>query len=136
MKVVPDRMEYTALGDRMLLLLAMRVALSAIVIAWSSLRPELLGMPLPLLSAVSIAYVVASILAEVARRRFFRRGLVILSVTLLNDGVFLAWSRVWSDRTWPAPLRRRSPSQGRRASRVSGILFTRRLILLMSHQAT
>jgi len=91
-KVAPDRMEYTALGDRMLLLLAMRVALAAIVIAWSSLRPELLGMPLPLLSAVSIAYVVASILGEVARRRFFRRGLVILSVTLLIDGVFLAWS--------------------------------------------
>ena len=92
MKTTPDRMEYTALGDRMLLLLAMRIALAAIVMAWTALRPELLGLQLPQLAAITVGYVVVSFLGEVARRRFHRRSLQILSVTLLIDGVFLATS--------------------------------------------
>ena len=85
-----DRLEYTALGDRMLLLFAMRVAVGIMVFAWSAWRPDLLGMPLTTLGATTVGYLVVAVLAELARRRFPHRSLPILSVTLLIDGVFLA----------------------------------------------
>ena len=85
-----DRLEYTSLGDRMLLLLAMRTALAIIVMAWSAWRPDLLGMSLPILGATTVGYLGLSVLGELARRWFPRRSLLILSVTLLIDGVFLA----------------------------------------------
>jgi hypothetical protein len=85
-----DRLEYTALGDRMLLLLAMRTALAVLVMAWSAWRPDLLGMTMPAMGAATVAYLSLSVLGELARRRFPRRSLLILSATLLIDGVFLA----------------------------------------------
>jgi len=85
-----DRLEYTSLGDRMLLLLGMRTALAVIVMAWSAWRPELLGMTLPVLGMATVGYLGISVLGELARRWFPRRSLLILSVTLLVDGVFLA----------------------------------------------
>jgi len=85
-----DRLEYTALGDRMLLLLAMRTALAVIVMAWSAWRPELLGLSLVQLGLTTVAYLSLSVLGELARRRFPRRSLLLLSGTLLIDGVFLA----------------------------------------------
>jgi diguanylate cyclase (GGDEF)-like protein len=99
----PDRLEYTALGDRMLLLLAMRVALAAIVVAWSAWRPELLGMTLGTLVAGSAGYVALSMAGEIARRRFVRRHLV-LSLTLLLDGVFLA-SAMYATGGTQSPIR-------------------------------
>ncbi|HTK44660.1 MAG TPA: EAL domain-containing protein [Patescibacteria group bacterium] len=86
----PDRLEYTALGDRMLLMLAMRTALAVIVMAWSAWRPELLGISLQGLGTTSVGYLSLSVLGELARRRFPRRSVLILSVTLLIDGVYLA----------------------------------------------
>ena len=85
-----DRLEYTALGDRMLLLLGMRTALAVIVVAWSAWRPDLLGMPLTTLGFATASYLGLAVLGELGRRRFPRRSLLILSVTLLIDGVFLA----------------------------------------------
>ena len=85
-----DRLEYTSLGDRMLLLLGMRVALSVIVMAWSAWRPDLLGMTLPVLGMITIGYLGLALVGELARRWFPRRSLLILSVTLLIDGIFLA----------------------------------------------
>ena len=92
MKTTPDRTEYTALSDRMFLLLSLRIALAGIVLAWSAMRPELLGTPLTTLIAGTVGYVIASIGGELVRRRFPRRGYALLSVTLLADGVFLAWA--------------------------------------------
>ncbi len=86
----PDRLEYTALGDRMLLMLGMRTAFSVIVMAWSAWRPELLGVSLQGLGAATVGYLSLSVVGELARRRFPRRSVLILSVTLLVDGVFLA----------------------------------------------
>ena len=85
----PDRLEYTALGDRMLLMLAMRTALAVIVMAWSAWRPELLGISLQGLGATTVGYLSLSVLGELVRRRFPRRTVLILSITLLIDGVFL-----------------------------------------------
>jgi uncharacterized protein (DUF2062 family) len=52
----------------------MRVALAAIVVAWSAWRPELLGMTIGTLVAGSAGYVALSVAGEIARRRFVRRG--------------------------------------------------------------
>ncbi len=88
----PDRTEYTALSDRMLLIMALRIALAGIVLAWSAMRPEVLGTPLSTLIAGTVGYVFASLAGELIRRRAPRRGYAILSVTLLIDGLFLAWA--------------------------------------------
>src|SRR5688572_24500562 len=88
----PDRTEYTALSDRMLLIMALRIALAGIVLAWSAMRPEVLGTALSTLIAGTVCYVSASLAGELIRRRAPRRGYAILSVTLLIDGLFLAWA--------------------------------------------
>ncbi|MEW5989806.1 MAG: EAL domain-containing protein [Chloroflexota bacterium] len=100
----PDRLEYTALGDRMMLLLGMRVALAAIVVAWSAWRPELFGLTLPTLTIGTLAYVALSAAGELARRRFSRRSHLVLSLTLLLDGIFLA-SAMYATGGTQSPIR-------------------------------
>ncbi|HEY8237937.1 MAG TPA: EAL domain-containing protein [Candidatus Limnocylindrales bacterium] len=85
-----ERLDYTALGDRMLVLLAMRAAFATLVVAWSASRPDLLGMSLTQLGSASVAYLLLMTGAELTRRRFPRYGVLVLSLTLLIDGVFLA----------------------------------------------
>ncbi|NJD29850.1 MAG: EAL domain-containing protein [Chloroflexi bacterium] len=85
-----DRLEYTALGDRMGLLLAMRAAVTALVVAWGAWRPELLVMPLASLTMMSGTYLAISLTGELVRRWFPRRSFLVLSSTLLVDGIFLA----------------------------------------------
>jgi diguanylate cyclase (GGDEF)-like protein len=85
-----ERLDYTALGDRMLVLLAMRAAFATLVVAWSASRPDLLGISLVQLGSASVAYLMLMAAAELARRRFPRHGVLVLSLTLLVDGVFLA----------------------------------------------
>ena len=92
MRAIPDRTEYTALSDRMILLLTLRIALSGIVLAWSAMRPEVLGETLATLGTVTGVYVVLSVAGEVLRRKVGRRGFFILSLTLLADGIYLAWA--------------------------------------------
>ena len=87
-----ERADYTALSDRMILLLGLRIGLAAVVIAWSAVRPDLLGLPFALLVAIGGAYVAAAIVGELARRLLARRGFAILGIVLLVDGVFLAWA--------------------------------------------
>jgi diguanylate cyclase (GGDEF)-like protein len=85
-----DRLEYTALGDRMVRLLGMRAALAAIVLVWTAWRPELLGISLAGLGLATVAYVALAVAAELATRQFPQRGLLLLSGTLLVDGIYLA----------------------------------------------
>jgi len=87
-----DRAEYAALSDRMGALLALRISMAAIVLGWATIRPEVLGIDQMLLLAVSGGYVLASIANETARRRSGRRGLALITATLLLDGLFLAWA--------------------------------------------
>jgi diguanylate cyclase (GGDEF)-like protein len=85
-----DRADYTALGDRMALLTALRVAMAGVVIAWSVARPELLGVPLPTLFVGTLAYVALAVAAEPLRRRLRGRGHVLIGLMLIVDGVALA----------------------------------------------
>ena len=41
-----DRADYSALGDRMALLTALRLGMAVVVVAWAAVRPEVLGVPL------------------------------------------------------------------------------------------
>jgi diguanylate cyclase (GGDEF)-like protein len=89
---VHDRADYTALSDRMILLLGLRIGVAAVVVAWSAVRPEVLGLPFAALAAGGAAYVGAAIAGELLMRGFARHGFAVLGVTLLVDGVFLAWA--------------------------------------------
>jgi len=99
-----DRADYTALSDRMTYLLMLRVALAAIVMAWSAIRPEALGGPLVALMAVSTAYVVVSAFCEWLRRRAGRLRFAVLSGLLLLDGVYLAYGMYMTGGT-QSPIR-------------------------------
>ncbi|MFN2484611.1 MAG: putative bifunctional diguanylate cyclase/phosphodiesterase [Candidatus Limnocylindria bacterium] len=87
-----ERADYTALSERMTRLLALRISLALIVIAWSAIGPRALGAPFATLVGVTGGYVVASVFFEWARRRAGRVGFAILSVLLLLDGLYLAYA--------------------------------------------
>jgi diguanylate cyclase (GGDEF)-like protein len=85
-------MDYTALSQRMGYLLALRIAMATITVAWTVLRPEELGAPLDSIAAASGAYVGVSVAIEWARRRTTRLAYELLTGLLLLDGVYLAWA--------------------------------------------
>ncbi len=87
-----DRLEYAALSDRMTALLLLRFAMAAIVAGWAMIRPEILGIGLTELVAMSGAYVLAAAANEWARRTSKRRGLALITLMILIDGLFLAWA--------------------------------------------
>src|SRR4029079_17475378 len=85
-----DRADYAALGDRMLLLTALRVGMAAVVVARVAFRAERVGRsPLRLRAGVA-AYVALALVAEPLRRELGRRGHVVIGLMLLVDGVALA----------------------------------------------
>jgi diguanylate cyclase (GGDEF)-like protein len=98
----PD--EYTALSDRMGYLLVLRLALAAVAVAWSAIRPEALGTPYLALLGVTAAYVSVAILAEVGRRRSGRHGFTVMSALLLMDGLYLAYAMYITGAT-QSPIR-------------------------------
>ncbi len=87
-----DGSEFTALSERMVQLLALRLAMAAIVVGWAAVRPDLLGVPIATMVGVSAAYVAISLAGEWLRRAAGRRGFAVLSVLLLIDGGFLAFA--------------------------------------------
>ena len=58
-----ERLEYAALSDRMTALLLLRFAMAAIVAGWAIIRPEILGIDLMQLVAVSGGYLMVALLA-------------------------------------------------------------------------
>jgi len=84
--------DYAALSERMAQLLLLRVALAAMVLTWSVVRPEALGAPLQMLAMVSAGYLFVAAAAEWGRRRAGRSGFWVLSALLLVDGVYLAYA--------------------------------------------
>ncbi len=96
--------EFTALSERMLSLIAFRLGMAAIVVAWVAVRPELLGVPGSALVAGSATYVVVAVAGEWLRRATRQRGFAILSLLLLTDGIFLAWATYATGAT-ASPLR-------------------------------
>jgi diguanylate cyclase (GGDEF)-like protein len=99
-----DRSDYTALSERMAHLLLLRVALAAMVVVWSAIRPESLGLPFAVLAAVSGGYLALSVVAEAARRRSGRLGFWLLSALLLLDGLYLAFGNYATGGT-QSPMR-------------------------------
>jgi diguanylate cyclase (GGDEF)-like protein len=95
--------EYTALSDRMGYLLILRMSMAAVTIAWAAIRPESLGAPFSTLLAVTAAYVGLAAISEVVRRRE-RISFMVMSLTLLVDGVFLAYAMYITGAT-QSPLR-------------------------------
>ena len=85
-----DRADFAALSDRMVYLLGLRVTFAGIVLTWSALRPEALGVPFATVAAITAGYVLISAIVEWARRRAGRFGLALLSALLLLDGLYLA----------------------------------------------
>jgi diguanylate cyclase (GGDEF)-like protein len=100
--VAPD--DYTALSDRMGHLLVLRIAMGAVVVAWSLIRPESLGTPLSVLVAATAAYVALAALAEGARRRAGRIGFAVLNGLLILDGIYLAYAMYVTGAT-QSPIR-------------------------------
>ena len=96
--------EYTALSDRMGYLLILRVAMAAVTLIWSALRPEALGAPFVGLVAVTAGYVVLAALAEAGRRRAGRHGFAVMSALLLADGLYLAYAMYITGAT-QSPIR-------------------------------
>ena len=74
----------------MVLLTALRVGMAAVVVTWSLVRPELLGVPMAALIAGCAAYVALAVVAEGVRRELAHRGYIVIGLMLLVDGVALA----------------------------------------------
>ncbi len=100
--VTPE--DYTALSDRMGHLLVLRMAMGAVVMAWSFARPESLGVPISALAGATAVYMLAAILAEVARRRAGPFSFAVLNALLLADGVYLAYAMYVTGAT-QSPIR-------------------------------
>ncbi len=90
MSATEHRGEYTVLNDRMRHLFWVRIAIGCVVLAWATLRPELLGIRASDLAGLTGAYLAAAALLEFARRRSVRLSHFLLSVLLLLDGAYLA----------------------------------------------
>ena len=92
MSVSPERADYTALSDRMGHLLALRFAIAALVVAWSSVRPEVLGVAFGDLAVLTLGYLGLAVLVELARRRSTSHRHAFLSLILIVDGLYLAYA--------------------------------------------
>ena len=92
MSVSPERADYTALSDRMGHLLALRFAIAALVVAWSSVRPEVLGVAFGDLAVLTLGYLGLAVLVEMARRRSTSHRHAFLSLILIVDGLYLAYA--------------------------------------------
>jgi len=90
--VSPERADYTALSDRMGHLLALRFAIAALVVAWSSVRPEVLGVAFGDLAVLTLGYLGLAVLVEMARRRSTSHRHAFLSLILIVDGLYLAYA--------------------------------------------
>ena len=96
--------EYTALSDRMGYLMVLRVAMAAVAVAWSAMRPESLSAPFAAFLAITAAYVVLAGVAEFVRRRAGRHGFSVMSVLLIIDGLYLAYAMYITGAT-QSPIR-------------------------------
>jgi diguanylate cyclase (GGDEF)-like protein len=82
--------ELVPLAERVQRMQLFRLAVSALVVMFGLLAPEVLGAGLGELALGLGTYVVLSLACEWAWQRF-RGGLVLFGAMLIADGVFLAW---------------------------------------------
>jgi diguanylate cyclase (GGDEF)-like protein len=103
-RVSAERVEYTALSDRMGNLQLLRFAMGTVVVAWAAIRPETVGIEFVALWGGTVAYLIISSAAEVARRRTDRFNHAILNGLLLVDGLYLAFAMYGTGGT-QSPIR-------------------------------
>ena len=76
-------------ADRMNALFGLRVAMTALVMVWAWMRPDVSAVPFAGVAALSVAFLTASLLLETVRRRSGLRGLSVITGLLLVDGLYL-----------------------------------------------
>lgn len=96
--------ELVSLGERTGYLQALRVAFAIIVLGAAILTPSVVRASLDHLTLITAGYLGLSALSEGVRRFATRRGLALVSVMLLVDGIYLAWVAYSSGGTL-SPLR-------------------------------
>ena len=101
---ISSKAEFTSLSDRMSYLLALRVAMGVVVVAWAVFRPEALVLPLNALLGLTAAYLFIAVAGETARRWTSRLDYWILTGLLLLDGLYLAVAMYATGAT-QSPLR-------------------------------
>jgi two-component system, cell cycle response regulator len=79
------------LTERMGFLQALRVSFAVVVVGAVALAEEVVGGPLDRVTLVTASYLLFSAMAEAGRRLMRRGGLSIAGISLLVDGIYLAW---------------------------------------------
>ena len=83
--------QMTPLAERMGHLQALRLGLCLVVLATSAILPAILDSGLREIVPPTIGYLFVSGLAEGLRRTVLKRGLLVVGVSLLIDGIYLGW---------------------------------------------
>src|ERR671918_486831 len=87
----PRSGQMTPLAERMGHLQALRLGLCLVVLATSTILPAILGSGPREIVPPTIGYLFVSGLAEGLRRTVLKRGLLVVGVSLLIDGIYLGW---------------------------------------------
>lgn len=87
----PQAAEITSLAERMGSLQGLRVALALLVLSSGLLIPDVIGASLSDLILGTAGYLILTALSEGARRMAVGRGLAVVTLSLLLDGLYLAW---------------------------------------------
>jgi two-component system cell cycle response regulator len=83
--------ELVPLADRLRFMQLFRLAVAAVVLAFTVLAPEAQALGRANLFASTAAYVAFSLLGHAVWRAWGGRGLTLFGATLIVDGVYLAW---------------------------------------------
>ncbi|MEA2517488.1 MAG: hypothetical protein QOG16_1326, partial [Actinomycetota bacterium] len=89
--VRPQSLEIASLAERMGSLQVLRVVMAALVLGAGLFTPDVIGATLSDLLLGTALYLLVTAVAEGLRRMDTGRGLAIISISLLVDGVYLAW---------------------------------------------
>jgi two-component system cell cycle response regulator len=87
----PQALEVASLAERMGSLQVLRVVLAALVLASGLIAPDVVGAEFTELILGTAGYLLLTALAEGLRRTENTRGLLIISISLIVDGLYLAW---------------------------------------------
>jgi diguanylate cyclase (GGDEF)-like protein len=83
--------QMTPLAERMGHLQALRLGLSLVVLATSVIVPSMLGAGMREILPPTLGFLFVSGLAEGLRRTILKRGLPVVGLSLLIDGLYLGW---------------------------------------------
>lgn len=87
----PQAIEMASLAERMASLQVLRVVIAALVLAAGLFTPDVVGATFTELVLGTATFLLLTAIAEGLRRLDTGRGLLIISASLLVDGLYLAW---------------------------------------------